>query len=203
MNNARMISLVKETTERLTGKVIGETEIQQAINNVHKQFTHKTGLLSGVAHISTEAGVQRYDVPPAMIQPTRVTYNRVKIEPATDADLDRRNNDGTWFSPFGDVGDPTFTGSGTNDMTTGGNFTGEIDTIYVVTIDGDSDPDSFSWTKAGVSQETGVVITTVAQTLDSGVTITFSQVDDHTIGELWTFTATVTPSKSSNTWTVE
>jgi len=83
-----------------------------------------------------------------------------------------------------------FTGSGLDDVTEGGTFSGSTTNVYVVTIDATGTPDTFSWTKDGGTATTGVAITGGAQTLDNGVTVTFAATTGHTLADLWTITAT-------------
>lgn len=84
---------------------------------------------------------------------------------------------------------PVFTGTGLNDMTTGGEFTGDADIEFEVEIDATGTPDTFKWSKDGVEQDTGVSITGSDQTLSDGVTVTFDATTGHTLAEKWTFTA--------------
>jgi hypothetical protein len=85
----------------------------------------------------------------------------------------------------------TFTGSGLNDATSGGTYTGISDFTYCVKIDATGTPDTFSWGTAGscTSGATGVSITGSAQTLSLGVTITFAATTGHTNTDHWDFTA--------------
>lgn len=89
------------------------------------------------------------------------------------------------------VGSVTFTGSGLNDMTNGGVFTGIVDTNYVIVIDGTGAPDTFKWSDDGGATwnvET-VSITGLDQTLSNGVTIRFEATTGHTLADKWEFTA--------------
>jgi len=86
----------------------------------------------------------------------------------------------------------SFTGSGLDDATSGGTFSGSYDLDYVVEIDGEGEPDTFKWSDDGGSTwDTETVnITGAAQTLNNGVTITFAATTGHTSGDKWEFTAT-------------
>jgi hypothetical protein len=86
------------------------------------------------------------------------------------------------------VGGATFTGSGLNDMTTGGTFSGSEILNYRVEIDG---TETFKWSDSGGDgwDATGVAITGAAQNLNNGVTVTFGGSGSHTIGDRWDFQA--------------
>lgn len=87
--------------------------------------------------------------------------------------------------------DPTFTGSGLNDITVGGTYTGDSNATYQVVIDGESTPDTFKWSNDNGSsfEATTVAVTGSAQTLENGITITFAATTGHTSTEYWTFGA--------------
>ena len=83
-----------------------------------------------------------------------------------------------------------FTGSGLNDATSGGTYTGTVNATYTVIIDSSAaSPDTFKWKKNSGSFTTGVVMTGSAQTLSDGVTITFAATDGHTLNDQWVITA--------------
>jgi len=83
----------------------------------------------------------------------------------------------------------SFTGSGLNDMATGGTFTGSSVLSYRVQIDSTGTPDTFSWSDDGGSawDATAVAITGSAQTLNNGVQITFGATTGHTLDNRWDF----------------
>lgn len=91
----------------------------------------------------------------------------------------------------GTLGSTTFTGSGLNDATYGGNYIGNGQT-YVVQIDGTGTPDTFKWSDDGGStwKATGVHIVAGAITLNHGVTITFAATTGHTSTNHWNITPT-------------
>ncbi len=76
-------------------------------------------------------------------------------------------------------------GSGDDDATAGGTYSGVTDSVYEVEIDAEGTPDTFKWRKDTGSWTTGVAITKAAQTLGEGVTITFADDDNHTLGDKW------------------
>jgi len=90
------------------------------------------------------------------------------------------------------IGDPTFTGSGLNDMTTGGAYTATVQKNYRVEIQTPGTIDTFRWSdSAGDTwNEENVQITTQTQTLNDGVQITFDYATGHTATDRWDFTAT-------------
>lgn len=85
-----------------------------------------------------------------------------------------------------------FTGSGLNDMTTGGTWTGDQPRKLRVEIDGVASPNTFKWSKNGGAtwKATGVAITGAAQALSpdgGGVTVTFGATTGHTATDRWDF----------------
>lgn len=96
-----------------------------------------------------------------------------------------------WAQNVTSVGSVTFTGGGLNDATSGGTYTYASAKNYRVQIDGTGTPDTFKWSDDGGStwDATTVSITGSAQTLNEGVTITFSATTGHTVTDRWDFTA--------------
>lgn len=97
------------------------------------------------------------------------------------------------------IGDPRFDGSGLDDLTNGGSYTGSTEKEYLIQIDSastTSDPDTFKWSdNGGVSfNQSGVKITGNNQTLNDGVYITFENKNSHTQGDKWTFSVTLDDS---------
>ena len=90
-----------------------------------------------------------------------------------------------------------FTGSGTDDMSIGGFFTGGTTLSYRIQIDAIGTPDTFTWSDDGGStwDATGVAISGAAQALNNGVTITFATTTGHILGDRWDF---VTQSSDVN-----
>jgi hypothetical protein len=86
----------------------------------------------------------------------------------------------------------TFTGSGLDDATSGGTYTGDSVKEYYVEIDATGTPDTFQWSNDGgvTFEATGVSITGAAQVLEEGVEITFAATTGHTANDVWEFTAT-------------
>ena len=83
-----------------------------------------------------------------------------------------------------------FSGSGLNDATSGGTYTGPSNLTYIVKIDATNTPDTFEWSSDGGSTwTTGVAITGSAQTLSNGVTVHFGATTGHTLHDQWTIIA--------------
>ena len=203
MNYALIQSYIKEIIERETGETqpVGDTEIQQAINDVHREFVARTHLLHGSAHVITETDVDRYDYPPRMLTTTRVTLSRKKLLRATFDDLDNLTTDGTWYPNKFTVGSATLTtGSGLDDITAGGVFTGTFPISYTVKVDATGTPDTFAWSKDGTEQATGVSMSTSAITLDLGVTVLWASNTSHTLNDVWTFLASGVPATGTKSW---
>ena len=89
----------------------------------------------------------------------------------------------------------TFAGSGLNDATSGGTFSGTTYAVYEVTIDATGTPDTFKWRLNGGAYTPGVAITGAAQTLSQGVTITFAATTGHTLNDTWTIIAAAAGQK--------
>lgn len=87
------------------------------------------------------------------------------------------------------IGYPTFTGSGLDDMSTSGSYTGTTDKKYKIVIDSIGATDTFKWSDDdGVTfSATGVNITGGIQTLNNGVQVTFINTVGHTVNDSWKF----------------
>lgn len=99
-------------------------------------------------------------------------------------------NEAQLYAPPAPISSAVFTGSGLDDLTPGGAFTGAEPTRFKVVIDGEGTPDTFKWSKDGglTWEATGVAVTGAAQTLENGITITFGATTGHTIADAWEFT---------------
>jgi hypothetical protein len=89
------------------------------------------------------------------------------------------------------VGAATISGSGLDDMTAGGTFSGSVVTYYRVQIDGTGTPDTFKWSDDGGStwNATTVAITSASQNLNNGVSVRFVATTGHTSANYWDFQA--------------
>lgn len=86
---------------------------------------------------------------------------------------------------------PTFTGSGLNDLSSNGqNTTTTTASTYDVEIDATGTPDTFKWRKDGGAYTTGVSCAITQTVLSTGVGVTFGATTGHTVGDHWTFTVT-------------
>ena len=91
------------------------------------------------------------------------------------------------------IGKAVFGGSGLNDMTALGIYTGESNKTYRIEIDGNGTPNTFRWSNdAGVTWEASAVpITAVDQILENGVQVVFSHANGHTLLDYWTVQVTI------------
>jgi hypothetical protein len=87
------------------------------------------------------------------------------------------------------VGAVAFTGTGLNDCTSGGTYTGSTNRTIRVEIDANGTPDTFKYSlDAGVTwASTGIRLTGTSY-LPYGITLTWAATTAHTIGDYWQFT---------------
>ena len=78
-----------------------------------------------------------------------------------------------------------FSGSGLDDLTAGGTYTGDDRTVFTITVDAAAATDTFKWVQDAGTATTGVAMTGAAQTLAEGVTVTFAATTGHTVGNAW------------------
>lgn len=101
------------------------------------------------------------------------------------------------------IGVVIFTGSGLDDMTVGGHFTGTENRDFLVEIDSTGAPDTFKWSKDGGTTWTeNVPITGSAQLLTEGITVTFAATTGHTGGDEWAFSTIAVDPRSIRKTTV-
>lgn len=87
------------------------------------------------------------------------------------------------------IGPAVFAGSGLNDATSGGRYTGTAaNARYVITISATGMPDSFKWSKDGGAVSPPIAITGLAQAITDGVTIQFSARSGHALNDSWSIT---------------
>lgn len=85
----------------------------------------------------------------------------------------------------------TFTGTGPNDLATGGLYTSGTTSTFTVQIDSVGASDTFKWTgNGGTTWTSGILITGSSQSLVSGLTVSFGSTGGHPLDDSWTFTAT-------------
>jgi hypothetical protein len=89
----------------------------------------------------------------------------------------------------GVIGPVTFSGTGLNDLTTGGEYYRTIQQTYCIQIDGVGTPDTFRWSEDNCTTfvASGVQITGSEQPLSWGVNVTFASTTGHTLNDRWTF----------------
>jgi len=92
----------------------------------------------------------------------------------------------------GTVSDEIFSGSGLDDLESSGTFTGNDPATYVVILTGTATPNTFKWNKDGGAFSADVNITGAAQSLSSGVVVTFGATTGHTVNDQWTIRAGIT-----------
>jgi hypothetical protein len=100
------------------------------------------------------------------------------------------------------TGTTNFTGSGIDDCSKSGAFTGIINKHYIVKIDselgGSGGVDTFKWSddNGATWEATGVDIDGTAQTLNDGQKAQFSATTGHTLNDQWDWTATASTTGS-------
>lgn len=104
---------------------------------------------------------------------------------------------GTLAYASASVASDTFTGSGLDDITTGGTYTGEESETFYVEVDSVGTPDTFKWKRGNGAWTTGVSMTGSAQTLADGVEVTFGATTGHTLGDQWNFAVVGTKTDMS------
>jgi 3-mercaptopyruvate sulfurtransferase SseA len=90
------------------------------------------------------------------------------------------------------ISTPTFTtATGTSDLVVGTVYTSGTNSTFTVEIDSVGTPDTFRWSlNSGATWTSAVAITGGAQTLVSGLTVSFGSTTGHALNDSWTFTAT-------------
>lgn len=78
------------------------------------------------------------------------------------------------------------TGSGLDDATSGGTYTGTNRSVYTMEITATGTPDTIRWRENETDWVSGISITGSAQTLNKGVTVTFGATTGHTLNDVWT-----------------
>lgn len=80
------------------------------------------------------------------------------------------------------------TGTGLDDLTVGGAFTGADAATFEIEITATGTPDVIRWRKNAGSWTTGVNLTGSAQALSDGITFTAAATTGHASGDVWTIT---------------
>jgi len=90
------------------------------------------------------------------------------------------------------VGSATFTGTGLNDLTVSGTYTGALTKTFRVEIDGTGTPNTIKWSEdAGVTWNSKLINVTTTMYLSYGIVLTFGATTGHTSGDYWAFTCTL------------
>ncbi len=87
------------------------------------------------------------------------------------------------------VEDEIFTGSGLDDLDSGGTHTLDVNTTFTVIIDTVGGTDTFKWKRGNGAFNLAVVMTGLVQNLSDGVTIIFAATTGHTLDDQWTIRA--------------
>ena len=87
------------------------------------------------------------------------------------------------------IGPPVITGSGLDDFSNGGEFTGNSDVEYELEIVTTGTPDAFQLSRDGEVITASIPIDGSNQDLGLGVTGKFDATTGHDLGDIWTFTA--------------
>jgi hypothetical protein len=82
---------------------------------------------------------------------------------------------------------PNSANAGTDDLITGGNFTGNSNANEVITLTMAS-ASTFNWSSSVSGSDTGVSTSTDWITLQNGIKVKFGATAGHTTGDSWTFT---------------
>lgn len=88
----------------------------------------------------------------------------------------------------------SFVGSGLNDVTFGGAYTGTDAVSFTVVVQTTGTPDTFKWKKNDGAYTTGVAMTGAAQALSDGVTVTWAATTGHTAGDYAVYMSYLYPS---------
>ena len=179
-------------------------ELQMATGGEYRlgdSILHKT--LGRSANTSTGLGS-------AILGMKRLQYNNgtdVFVALAADGDL-YEATPGSAMTFTNVMQTEQFNGSGLDDLTLGGDYSGTVFARFEVMIDGTGTPDTFKWRKNRGAWNVLVNITGGAQTLQESITVTFGATTGHTLNEYWiitilpTFSTTVAPTFTSfrDTW---
>jgi hypothetical protein len=80
----------------------------------------------------------------------------------------------------------TFGGSGLDDITVGGTYSGEESETIYFEIDATGAPDTFKWKRGNGAWTTGVNVDSSAVTINDGITVLWAATTGHTLGDQWT-----------------
>jgi hypothetical protein len=83
------------------------------------------------------------------------------------------------------ISSSSFLGTGLNDLTLSGEYSGTVEGLLAIEIDANGTPDTFKWSIAGGVETTSVPIESGGQVLVDGIIVTFATTTGHTIGDSW------------------
>lgn len=163
---------------------------------------------SGMAHVKTAAGVLK-----EIVYYSSRTSDMLTVESSGRAQLGTSAAAGASddtvdavapmrvASEWGVVGAASqTTGSGLDDLTSGGTFKKQTDVTVVVKITNADTTDTFQYSMDGGTTWNGTDIdmTGSAQTLEKGVTVTFAATTGHTLADEWTIECTATATDKTS-----
>ena len=102
----------------------------------------------------------------------------------------RSGNYGNKSNPIKSIiGDETFSGTGLDDMESGGDYTADVNKNIRVQIDAAAATDTIKWSEDGGNTwtSTGIPLTTTVY-LSYGIELTFGATTGHTLNDYWDFT---------------
>ena len=104
------------------------------------------------------------------------------------------NTNPTSFYSASAINQESFFGSGLDDISITGTYSGGLTKEYVVKISVVGVTDSFQWSNdGGQTFSANVLITGGAQLLELGISVTFTATTGHTLNDYWSFVALNNP----------
>src|SRR5206468_1930277 len=84
-----------------------------------------------------------------------------------------------------------FTGTGLNDFTVSGSYTGSTNATFVFTIDSVGAEDTVAIVVDGQPYDSGVLLSNISSDFANGLTFGFLTLTGHTLGDFWSVSSTV------------
>ena len=85
-----------------------------------------------------------------------------------------------------------------DNLTSGGTYTGNVNGVFLVEVTTEGTPDKFKWNYNGGAYTEDVEVTGSAQTLSHGITVTFGGTDDSASGDIYNITCNDTYENNEN-----